>query len=253
MNRKRLEEDFDKQILLLKGIRNEEKYVKDIENQLLYFTNAEVFRKIGRETKNDLFGDTLEGYYISPNKPKDNFLNINKGQDSGFDKEYLAKIYAWMKEVYICSFFYITLDEFENNTIPKSILNVFDNEFSGRKIAVFHGVQDLLDGLIREQGKEGYSWANYVHYQGIEEDPIFEEREYDEDPRIGYLLKRKGLYHNQREFRICYHKNCFSETFIKENKSGFNLYFGNIGKNGVPSVTVIDDVRSLKYLSIENK
>ncbi|GEL07067.1 hypothetical protein SHA02_04830 [Salisediminibacterium halotolerans] len=50
-----------------------------------------------------------------------------------------------MKHVYICSFFYITIEEFQDNKIPKEIIEVFENEFKDRKIAVFHGVQDLLD------------------------------------------------------------------------------------------------------------
>ncbi len=250
MDNERLDGDFDKKIILLKGIRNEEKYIEDVKNEMLYFTNAEVFRKMGRENKDDLFGDTLDGYYICPHKEKNNFLNIQRGQKAGFDKEYLAKIYTEMKEVYICSFFYITVEEFKNNKIPESIINVFQNEFSDRKIAVYYGVQNLLDGLKREQGTEGTSWANYVHYQGIDEKPIFEEKEYDEDPRIGYLLKRKGAYENQREFRICYHRNCFSNKFIEENKSGFNLSFGYIGEEGIPSVTILDDINSLKDISI---
>lgn len=253
MDNKRLEGDFNKKIILLKGIRNEEKYIKDAKNETLYFTNAEVFRKMGREHEEDLFGDTLEGYYIRPYKEKKNFLNIKTGQKDAFDKEYLAKIYTWMKDVYISSFFYITIEEFKNNKIPESIIDVFRNEFSDRKIAVFYGVQNLLDGLKHEQGMDGYSWANYVHYQGIDDKPIFEEEEYDKDPRIGYLLKRKGLYENQREFRICYHKNCFSDKFIEANKNGFNLSYGYIGEEKISSVTILDDINDLKHISIEEK
>ncbi|MGX5556850.1 hypothetical protein COK91_25705 [Bacillus cereus] len=253
MENERLKGDFNKKILLLKGIRNEEKCIEDAKNETLYFTNAEVFRKMGRESKEDLFGDALEGYYVRPYKEKNNFLNIKKGQKDAFDKQYLAKIYTEMKEVYISSFFYITIEEFENNKIPESIINVFRNEFSDRKIAVFYGVQNLLDGLEREQGTNGDSWANYVHYQGIDEKPIFEEEEYDKDPRLGYLLKRKGLYENQREFRICFHKNCFTDKFIEANKNGFNLSYGRIGEEKIPSITILDDINDLKYLSIGEK
>lgn len=253
MDNERLEGDFNKEIILLKGIRNEKQYIKDVENEKLYFTNAEVFRKMGRERKEDLFGDKLEGYYIHPCKEKNNFLNIKKKQKAAFDKEYLAKIYTYMKEVYISSFFYIEIEEFENNKIPESIINVFRNEFSDRKIAVFYGVQNLLDGLLREHGTNGYSWASRVRYQGIDEEPIFPEKEYDKNPMLGYVLKRKGLYENQREFRICYHKNCFNDKFIEENKDGFNLSYGYIGEEEAPSVTILDDINDLKHISIEEK
>ena len=108
----------------------------------------EVFRKMGREHKEDLFGDALEGYYIRPHKEKKNFLiNKRKAKKDAFDREYLAKTYTWMKDVYISSFFYITVEEFENNKIPESIINVFRNEFSDRKIAVFYGVQNLCSKM----------------------------------------------------------------------------------------------------------
>lgn len=58
-------------------------------------------------------------------------------------------------------------------------------------------MQNLLDGLLREHGTNGYSWASRVRYQGIDEEPIFSEKEYDKDPMLGYVLKRKGLYENQ--------------------------------------------------------
>ncbi|WP_241211249.1 hypothetical protein [Bacillus atrophaeus] len=207
---------------------------------------------MGREHKEDLFGDALEGYYIRPSKEKKNFLNIKKGQKDAYDKEYLAKIYTCMKEVYISSFFYIKIEEFKNNKIPESIINVFRNEFSDRKIAVFYGVQNLLDGLKRKY-PNSFSWANYVLYQGIDEEPIYAEEAYDKDPRKGYRLKRKGLYENQREFRICFHKSSFSDKFIEENKNGFNLSYGYIGEGNISSVTILDDINDLKHITIEEK
>lgn len=251
MDNERLEGDF-KKIILLKGIRNEKQYIEDAKNEKLYFTNAEVFRKMGREHKEDLFGDALEGYYIRPYKEKKNFLNIKKGQKYAFDKEYLAKIDTRMKEVYISSFFYIAIEEFKNNKIPESIINVFRNEFSDRKIAVFYGVQNLLDGLKRKH-PNSFSWANYVLYQGIDEKPLIAEKAYDKDPRLGYRLKRKGLYENQREFRICFHKSSFNDKFIEKNKDGFNLSYGYIGEEEAPSVTILDDINDLKHISIEEK
>ncbi|MEL7705789.1 hypothetical protein ACFWCU_19800 [Bacillus subtilis] len=250
MDNERLEEDFE--IILLKGIRNEKEYIEDVKNEKLYFTNAEFFRKVGRERKEDLFGDALEGYYICPHKEKKNFLNIKKGQKYGFDKEYLAKIYTCMKEVYISSFFYIKIEEFENKKIPEDIINVFRNEFSDRKIAVFFGVQNLIDGFRRKY-PNSFSWANYVLYQGIDENPLITEEEYDNNPRLGYRLKRKGLYENQREFRICFHKSSFNDKFIEENKNGFNLPYGYIGEEERASVTILDDINDLKHIYFEEK
>ncbi|MGG1244143.1 hypothetical protein ABE187_14925 [Bacillus cabrialesii] len=249
MDNERLE---NSEIILLKGIRNEKTYIEDVKNEKLYFTNAEFFRKMGREHKEDLFGDALEGYYIHPYKEKNNFLNIKKGQKAADDKEYLAKIYTYMKEVYISSFFYIKIEEFENNKIPEDIINVFRNEFSDRKIAVFFGVQNLIDGFRRKYPKS-FSWADRVRYQGIDEEPIYTEEEYDKDPRIGYSLKRKGLYENQREFRICFHKSSFNDKFIEENKNGFNLPYGYIGEENISSVTILDDINDLKDITIEEK
>lgn len=101
MDNERLEGDFNKEIILLKGIRNEKKYIEDVENEKLYFTNAEVFRKMGRERKEDLFGDKLEGYYIHPNKEKNNFLNIKKETKSCFGQRVPSKnIYLYKRGLY---------------------------------------------------------------------------------------------------------------------------------------------------------
>ncbi|PID03757.1 hypothetical protein CSV67_03710 [Sporosarcina sp. P2] len=240
-------------LLLLKAIRDDPQHVDDIEERHnLYFSHADIFRKWGEDGVNGAFGDRLDGYYIHPPKPRNNYLNIRRGQKGKFDREFLAKIDRDMLDVYMSCFFYITVDQFQEKRIPSDIIDSFKNEFQGRRIAFFHGVKDLEQGLLENDPRFKGGWMHAVEYKGLDDAPLYSETEYDKHPELGYAVKRRQNFDNQQELRIYTPARNFDRKFIDDNPNGFHLHFGDIGREGRPGVRILNSIEDLYDITISS-
>lgn len=234
---------------LLKAIEPRQSFIDDLKNNKLYFSHANSFRDTNDRT--DPFKDELEGFYIKSNNASK--LNCIDSQTiSEIDNNYQAKIYKSYKDVYIASFFFITVEEIKEKKINPDLIKTLKKEFTNRKIAVFWGPEDLMRGLEREnQINRGAAWGNFVNYQDYKQPPIFKEEDYDKDPRIGYLLKRKTIYSNQREFRICIQGSQVKRT--QKTEKGALINFGEIGDYDQPSVSILDSVDVLSEITVSTQ